>query len=81
MDVEPLKRDSGEVEVTLDSICILEPSLAHYQDSLPENLQVLLLPENDYLPDLEPPAEEDRRMQLVVFLATRDFLERFRLDL
>lgn len=80
-EVEPLKEDSSEVEVVLHPICILEPSLAHYQEYLPEGVENHVLPDNDYLPDLAPPPDDIKRMELVVFLANRDFLDRFRLDL
>ena len=80
-DIEPLKQDPGETEVTLFPICILDASLAHYRSAIPDSLETHVLPENDYLPQLEDHSSEIRRMELVAFVVTRQFLESFRLDL
>ena len=80
-DIQPLKEDPNEAEVLLKPICILEASLAHYQDSLPDSIQIYQLPENHFLPEVLHKDPAARVMELVVFLVTADFIDRFRLDL
>ena len=80
-DIEPLKQDPGETEISLQPICILDASLSRFSSALPESMDVHVLPENDYLPQLADHSADARCMELVAFLVSRDFLERFRLDL
>ena len=80
-NIEPLKEDPGETEISLQSICILDASLSRFAAALPDFLEVHVLPENDYLPQLKEHTGETRTMELVSFIVSRDFLEKFRLDL
>ena len=39
-NIEPLKEDPGETEISLQSICILDASLSRFAAALPDFLEV-----------------------------------------